>query len=86
MVSALVEPHSLLLVLRYVQPRTPTRPKTLELLHILRDDGLSYGDYVDPVKRDKANLDIFWLEEDALEESAYLPPPEIIAHEVTGRP
>jgi type I restriction enzyme M protein len=35
------------------------------------------------VKRDKVNLDIFWLKDDALEESANLPAPEIIAQEIT---
>ncbi len=38
--------------------------------------------YDDLIKRDKANLDIFWLKDDALEESANLPPPEIIAAEI----
>ncbi len=35
-------------------------------------------------KRDKVNLDIFWLKDDALEESANLPAPEIIAQEIAG--
>ncbi len=39
--------------------------------------------YDDLLKRDKANLDIFWLKDDALEESANLPAPEIIAQEIT---
>jgi type I restriction enzyme M protein len=39
--------------------------------------------YEDLVKRDKVNLDIFWLKDDALEESANLPAPEIIAQEIT---
>lgn len=34
-------------------------------------------------KRDKINLDIFWLKDDALEESANLPAPEIIAADIT---
>ena len=33
--------------------------------------------------RDKVNLDIFWLNDDALEESANLPAPEIIAQEIS---
>ena len=33
--------------------------------------------------RDKVNLDIFWLKDDALEESANLPAPEVIAQEIT---
>jgi type I restriction enzyme M protein len=39
--------------------------------------------YDELTKRDKANLDIFWLKDDALEESANLPAPEIIARETT---
>jgi type I restriction enzyme M protein len=35
------------------------------------------------LKRDKVNLDIFWLKDEALEESASLPPPELIAQEIT---
>ena len=33
-------------------------------------------------KRDKVNLDIFWLKDDALEDSANLPAPGIIAQEI----
>ena len=39
--------------------------------------------YDELVKRDKVNLDIFWLKDDSLEESANLPAPEIIAQEIT---
>jgi type I restriction enzyme M protein len=39
--------------------------------------------YEELTKRDKVNLDIFWLKDDALEESANLPAPEIIAQEIT---
>ncbi len=35
-------------------------------------------------KRDKVNFDIFWLKDDALEESANLPAPEIIAADITA--
>jgi len=38
--------------------------------------------YDDLIKRDKVNLDIFWLKDEALEESANLPAPEIIAQEI----
>lgn len=34
-------------------------------------------------KRDKVNLDIFWLKDDALEESANLPAPHVIAEDIT---
>jgi type I restriction enzyme M protein len=39
--------------------------------------------YADLLKRDKVNLDIFWLKDEALEDSANLPAPEIIAAEIT---
>ena len=39
--------------------------------------------YDELVKRDKVNLDIFWLKDDALEDSANLPDPDIIAQEIT---
>ena len=35
------------------------------------------------IKRDKVNLDSFWLKDDALEDSANLPAPEVIAQEIT---
>jgi type I restriction enzyme M protein len=38
--------------------------------------------YDELIKRDKVNLDIFWLKDDALEDSANLPPPDIIASEI----
>jgi type I restriction enzyme M protein len=40
--------------------------------------------YDELIKRDKVNLDIFWLKDDALEESANLPAPEIIAADITA--
>jgi type I restriction enzyme M protein len=40
--------------------------------------------YEELMKRDKVNLDIFWLKDDALEESANLPAPEIIAAEIAA--
>ena len=33
-------------------------------------------------QRDKANLDIFWLREESLEDSENLPPPDQIAEEI----
>ena len=39
--------------------------------------------YEELLKRDKVNLDIFWLKDESLEESANLPAPEIIAQEIT---
>jgi len=35
------------------------------------------------LKRDKVNLDIFWLKDESLEESANLPAPGVIAEEIT---
>ena len=38
--------------------------------------------YDELLRRDKVNLDIFWLKDEALEESANLPAPEVIAREI----
>lgn len=38
--------------------------------------------YDELAKRDKANLDIFWLKDESLEESANLPAPDIISAEI----
>ena len=38
--------------------------------------------YDDLEKRDKANLDIFWLRDESMEDSANLPPPNQIAEEI----
>jgi type I restriction enzyme M protein len=38
--------------------------------------------YEELLKRDKVNLDIFWLKDEALEESSNLPAPGIIAREI----
>lgn len=39
-------------------------------------------DYADLVARDKANLDIFWLRDESLEDSANLPDPDVLAREI----
>ncbi len=39
-------------------------------------------EYDELIKRDKANLDIFWLRDESLEDSANLPDPEMIAAEI----
>ncbi len=39
--------------------------------------------YEDLLKRDKVNLDIFWLKDESLEDSANLPAPHVIAQEIT---
>lgn len=38
--------------------------------------------YDELVTRDKANLDIFWLRDESLEDSANLPAPDVIAREI----
>ena len=40
-------------------------------------------DYEELIKRDKANLNIFWLKDDSLEDSASLPDPDVLALEIT---
>jgi type I restriction enzyme M protein len=40
--------------------------------------------YDELTKRDKVNLDIFWLKDDALEDSANLPAPEVIATDIAA--
>jgi type I restriction enzyme M protein len=39
--------------------------------------------YTDLTKRDKINLDVFWLKDESLEDSANLPDPHVIALEIT---
>ena len=66
--------------------------------NVLRDDGMSYGDYVEqltyllflkmadermrPPYNDKASLDIFWLKDESLESSENLPAPDVLAQEI----
>ena len=38
--------------------------------------------YDDLLKRDKVNLDIFWLRDESMEDSANLPPPDVLASEI----
>jgi type I restriction enzyme M protein len=38
--------------------------------------------YEELVKRDKANLDIFWLRDESVEDSASLPSPDVLAEEI----
>jgi type I restriction enzyme M protein len=38
--------------------------------------------YEELIKRDKLNLDIFWLKDESLEDSANLPDPDVIAQEI----
>ena len=41
-------------------------------------------DYAELAKRDKLNLDLFWLKDNTLEESDDLPPPELLAAEIAA--
>ena len=38
--------------------------------------------YDELIKRDKASLDIFWLRDESMEDTASLPPPDVIADEI----
>ena len=38
--------------------------------------------YDDLIKRDKVSLDIFWLRDESMEDTANLPPPDVIAEEI----
>jgi len=38
--------------------------------------------YEELMQRDKVNLDVFWLKDESLEDSANLPAPDILAHEI----
>ncbi len=46
------------------------------------DDRWKAFDYDELVKRDKANLDIFWLKDKSLEDSDDLPEPDVLAQEI----
>ncbi len=51
--------------------------------NLLRDNWLSYGDYIEQLaSRDKANPDLFWLRDESLEDSANLPDLSVIAADV----
>ena len=39
--------------------------------------------YDEIIKRDKTSLDIFWLKDDSIEDSANLPAPDVLAQEIT---
>lgn len=50
--------------------------------NVLRDDGLSYGDYDALLQRDKVSLEISWIPDESLEDSSSLPDPDEIAAEI----
>lgn len=62
-------------------PKNPNRRKTTWTEETPEGRWRSY-DYEELLKRDKANLDIFWLRDKSLEESDDLPAPDILAQEI----
>ena len=67
----------------------PVRSQRLRILLPLGEpepaaetEGFQRFSYDDLVKRDKANLDIFWLQDESMEDSASLPTPDVIAEEI----
>ena len=58
-----------------LQPEEPPRAQ--------REERFKCFTYDELIKRDKVNLDIFWLKDEALEDSANLPAPDVIALEIT---
>lgn len=66
-------------------PREGPRPTTIGTAgrhHRVETERFKSFAYDELVKRDKVSLHIFWLKDDALEESANLPSPVIIAQEI----
>ena len=70
-------------------PAGPVRPPVLT--RIAREASWSESnpqgrwrcfDYEDIIKRDKVNLDIFWLKDDSLEDAENLPEPDELAKEI----
>lgn len=62
-------------------PKNPNRRKPTWTEETPEGRWRSY-DYEELLKRDKANLDIFWLRDKSLEESDDLPDPDILAQEI----
>jgi type I restriction enzyme M protein len=56
------------------KPENRHKRKASERFHVF-----GYGELI---KRDKVSLDIFWLKDDSLEDSANLPEPDVIAAEI----
>jgi type I restriction enzyme M protein len=56
------------------KPENRHKRKESERFHVFAYDDL--------IKRDKVSLDIFWLKDDSLEDSANLPDPDVIAAEI----
>ena len=49
---------------------------------VFRRSASKSSSYDDLLKRDKTSLDIFWLRDDSLEDSANLPESDVIASEI----
>jgi len=60
---------------RCYNPQNRRDRKESERFHVFTYDEL--------MQRDKVNLDIFWLEDESLEDSANLPAPDVLAREIT---
>ncbi|MEO7797081.1 MAG: class I SAM-dependent DNA methyltransferase [Opitutaceae bacterium] len=56
----------------------------LDRHHRVESERFKSFTYDELIKRDKVNLDIFWLKDDALEDSANLPAPGIIAADIVA--
>jgi type I restriction enzyme M protein len=59
---------------RCYNPKNPHERKEMERFKAF--------DYKDLMQRDKANLDIFWLKDESLEDTDNLPAPEVLAAEI----
>ncbi|HEY8321068.1 MAG TPA: hypothetical protein VIG46_04645 [Candidatus Baltobacteraceae bacterium] len=62
--------------LRPAPPHQAVRPERVESERFHR---FAYDELV---ARDKAGLDVFWLRDESLEDTANLPPPHVIAAEI----
>ncbi len=66
---------------RRIRPPYPTPLSTkLSICDLRTDKHFTLKE--DPLKRDKLNLDIFWLKDESLEDSANVPDPDVIAAEI----
>ena len=60
--------------IRCYNPQNRHERKETERFHVFT--------YEELMQRDKVNLDIFWLKDESLEDSANLPAPDVLAHEI----
>ena len=66
-------------VARSDEPRRGTRDRRAR---VSVEDGLRRLSVVRRSARDKVNLDIFWLRDESLEDTANLPEPDVLAAEI----